>query len=84
VPIADWQDLLDDPQLAARGHFERMQHAVLGECTYQHNGFRLSDAPARYERPAPVLGEHNEQVLRELLGYSAADAARLLAGGGVE
>jgi benzylsuccinate CoA-transferase BbsF subunit len=84
VPVQDWQDLLDDPQLAARGHFEHMEHAVVGECWYSHNGFRLSDAPARYSRPSPTLGEHTDEVLSEILGLSAAAIAELKASGGVE
>ena len=84
VPVQDWQDLLDDPQLAERGHFERLSHDVLGECWYQHNGFRLSDAPARYQRPAPILGEHTHEVLSDLLGLSEEKIAEFKQSGGVE
>jgi crotonobetainyl-CoA:carnitine CoA-transferase CaiB-like acyl-CoA transferase len=84
APIEDFDDLLHDTQLAARAHFERLQHPVLGECVYQHNGFRLSDAPTRYQRPAPTLGEHNDEVLRDLLGYSSEEIARLKDAGGAE
>ncbi len=84
VPVQDWQDLFDDPQLAERGHFERLEHAVVGECWYQHNGFRLSDAPVRYSRPAPTVGEHNDDVLGRILGLSAEEIAKLVASGGVE
>jgi len=84
VPVQDWQDLFDDPQLASRGHFERLDHAVLGECWYQHNGFRLSDAPAHYSQPAPTLGEHSDEVLREVLGLSAKRIAELRETGAVE
>jgi crotonobetainyl-CoA:carnitine CoA-transferase CaiB-like acyl-CoA transferase len=84
VPVQDWQDLLDDPQLRDRGHFERLEHTTLGECWYQHNGFRLSEAPARYGRPSPTLGEHTEEVLRDVLGLSPAELAELERSGGVE
>jgi benzylsuccinate CoA-transferase BbsF subunit len=84
VPVQDWQDLFEDPQLASRGHFERLDHAVLGECWYQHNGFRLSDAPAHYSQPAPTLGEHSDEVLREILGLSAKRIAELRKAGAVE
>jgi crotonobetainyl-CoA:carnitine CoA-transferase CaiB-like acyl-CoA transferase len=84
VPVQDWQDLLDDPQLAVRGHFEPLKHAVLGEWWCQHNGFRLSDAPAHYERPSPTLGEHTHEVLSEILGMSTRKIAELTESGGVE
>jgi crotonobetainyl-CoA:carnitine CoA-transferase CaiB-like acyl-CoA transferase len=84
VPVQDWQDLLDDPQLRDRGHFERLEHTKLGQCWYQHNGFRLSDAPARYARPSPMLGEHTEEVLRDILGLSPAEIAELEHSGGVD
>jgi benzylsuccinate CoA-transferase BbsF subunit len=84
MPVQDWQDLMDDAQLEARGHFARLQHAVVGESLYQHNGFRLSDAPASYERPAPILGEHTDEVLGEILGLSARQIAEFKESGGVE
>ena len=84
VPVQDWQDLLHDPQLLERGHFERLDHAVLGDCWYQHNGFRLSDAPTRYSRPAPTLGEHTDEVLGGILGLSPEEIAEFRESGGVE
>jgi crotonobetainyl-CoA:carnitine CoA-transferase CaiB-like acyl-CoA transferase len=84
VPVQDWQDLIDDPQLAERGHFERLEHAVVGECWAQHNGFRLSDAPAHYSRPAPTLGEHTDEVLGGILGLSPEQIAGFKESGGVE
>jgi crotonobetainyl-CoA:carnitine CoA-transferase CaiB-like acyl-CoA transferase len=49
----------------------------MGECGYERNGFRLSDAPAGYERSSPTLGEHNAFVLGEILGMSSAELERL-------
>ena len=84
VPVQDWQDMMDDPQLASRGHFQPMTHPVLGECTYQHHGFRLSDASQSYPRPAPALGEHTDEVLVEFLGYTEGEIVRLKDARGVE
>jgi crotonobetainyl-CoA:carnitine CoA-transferase CaiB-like acyl-CoA transferase len=84
VPVQDWQDLLEDPQLANRGHLERLEHSLLGDCWYQHNGFRLSDAPTRYALPAPILGEHTRKVLRDVLGLTPEAIAKLESSGGVE
>ena len=77
VPVQDFGDLFDDPQLAARDHLVALDHPVLGEGRYERNGFRLSGAPSVYDRPAPTLGQHNAEVLGGILGLSAAEQARL-------
>ena len=81
VPVADLGDASADPQLAHRGHYVALHHPCMGECRYERIGFRLSDAPAGYERTSPLLGEHNEMVLGEILGLDGAERARLLADG---
>lgn len=77
VAVADLGDASADPQLAHRGHFVTLEHPCMGPCGYERNGFRLSDAPAGYERTSPLLGEHNEMVLGEILGLSSAERSRL-------
>jgi crotonobetainyl-CoA:carnitine CoA-transferase CaiB-like acyl-CoA transferase len=42
---------------------------------------RLSETPGSVRTPAPMLGEHTETVLRELLGLDATEIAALRAGG---
>jgi crotonobetainyl-CoA:carnitine CoA-transferase CaiB-like acyl-CoA transferase len=84
VPVADLGDASADPQLAHRGHFVPLHHPCMGECRYERNGFRLSDAPAGYSRTSPLLGEHNEMVLGQILGLDAAERARLEANGVLE
>jgi benzylsuccinate CoA-transferase BbsF subunit len=82
--VLDQQQLLDDPQLSHRGHYTRMQHPVWGEFPAELFGARLSETPVAIQRRAPLLAEHNEYVLREVLGYSEEDFNRLVAEGGVE
>jgi crotonobetainyl-CoA:carnitine CoA-transferase CaiB-like acyl-CoA transferase len=84
VPVQDFADLMDDPQLAARGHFVSLEHPALGDTLYERNGFRLSDAPQGYTSPTPTLGQHDEEVLRTLLGLSASERTALAAAGAVE
>ncbi len=82
VPVADLGDAATDEQLLHRGHFVTLEHPCMGPCGYERNGFRLSDAEAGYERTSPLLGEHNDWVLSEILGLDATERARL-AGEGV-
>jgi crotonobetainyl-CoA:carnitine CoA-transferase CaiB-like acyl-CoA transferase len=84
VPVQSFPDVFDDPQLRARGHFEVHLHPVRGEFHYERNGFRLSGAASGYPGPAPVLGQHTDEVLADFLGCSDAEIAALKESGGVE
>jgi benzylsuccinate CoA-transferase BbsF subunit len=77
VPVADLGDAFADPQLIHRGHFVPVEHPLMGECFYERNGFRLSNARAGYDRTSPLLGEHNVMVLGEILGMPSTEISRL-------
>jgi benzylsuccinate CoA-transferase BbsF subunit len=77
-------ELHDDPQLAHRGHFRRLRHPEIGEHAYDSPAFRLSRTPAVLSRPGPLLGQHNELVLKDLLGYSDDEIAELVIAGALE
>src|SRR5205807_7719442 len=81
VAVADFGDVYADIQLAFRKHFIDLEHPVMGPGAYEHNGFRLSDAPAGYARSSPVLGQHNDEVLGDILGLSASERDALAADG---
>jgi crotonobetainyl-CoA:carnitine CoA-transferase CaiB-like acyl-CoA transferase len=69
---------LDDPQLRARRYFEPVVHPLVGEQEYPGWPMRFSAGPDRYWRdPAPLLGQHNEEVLVGELGLGDDDLARL-------
>ena len=69
---------LDDPQMRAREFFEPVTHALVGEQHYPSWPVRMSGGPDHYWRgPAPTLGEHTHEVLRELLGLDDDELARL-------
>ena len=84
VPVQDFGECFDDPQLRHRDHFVTLTHPFLGEGAYERNGFRLSDAPSGYARPAPTLGQDNDHVLGEILGLSSTDIGRLATDGVLE
>jgi crotonobetainyl-CoA:carnitine CoA-transferase CaiB-like acyl-CoA transferase len=74
-------DLLADAQLAHRGHFVTTHHAHLGTLLVERAGFRLADGPGGYSRCGPLLGEHTDAILRDVLGLDADEIARLRARG---
>jgi len=67
-PVQSFADLLEDPQLAHRGHFVPLRHVHLGELLFERSGLRLSASPGGYRRAGPNLGEHNREVLGGVLG----------------
>ena len=75
------RDLFFDPQLTARGFFERVDHSdrdpALGVRPYPGRAWRLSRTPGAIQRRAPGLGEHNGAVLHGLLGVPEAALAAL-------
>ena len=70
-------DMVADPQLIARGHFQRLPHPLGGDSLFEASRFHLSDTPARYDRPAPHFGRDNVEVLTAILGYDEARVAAL-------
>jgi crotonobetainyl-CoA:carnitine CoA-transferase CaiB-like acyl-CoA transferase len=84
VPVEDFGDLHEDPQLALRKHFEPHTHAFLGPGLYERNGFRFSDADAGYDQAGPTLGQDSNWVLRDLLGCTDDEIEAMKASGAVE
>jgi crotonobetainyl-CoA:carnitine CoA-transferase CaiB-like acyl-CoA transferase len=74
--IADYQDVFEDPHLAARQFFVDLEHPVLGRLRGLGSPLRMERTPVRHRRAGPRLGEHSAEVLREI-GCSDADIERL-------
>jgi benzylsuccinate CoA-transferase BbsF subunit len=75
------EDMHRDPQMRHRKHYARLDHPVMGERTYDTPAFKLSKTPHELTRPAPLLGQHTEEVFREVVGMSAEEFAGLKAEG---
>jgi crotonobetainyl-CoA:carnitine CoA-transferase CaiB-like acyl-CoA transferase len=65
VPVNTMEDVFHSSQMQFRKFFTQIEHSVLGKRHYPTVPYRLSATPARIERPAPLLGQHTDQVLRE-------------------
>jgi crotonobetainyl-CoA:carnitine CoA-transferase CaiB-like acyl-CoA transferase len=66
VPVNTMEDIFQSSQMQFRKFFTRVEHPVLGVLPYPTVPYRLSATPASIDAPAPLLGQHTEQVLREL------------------
>jgi crotonobetainyl-CoA:carnitine CoA-transferase CaiB-like acyl-CoA transferase len=65
--------LANDPQLKARGFFVHFDHPVLGKTVSDGTPIKMrSGSPANWKR-APLLGEDNEYVYLELLGFTEGE-----------
>jgi crotonobetainyl-CoA:carnitine CoA-transferase CaiB-like acyl-CoA transferase len=78
--VANTQDVLESNQYNARQFFIEIEHPVLGKIKYPSWPCKFSETPPTTYRPAPLLGEHNEQVYTRL-GYSRQDLICLKAAG---
>ncbi|MFP6641378.1 MAG: CoA transferase, partial [Myxococcota bacterium] len=75
--VQDFRGLLEDPQLAVRGHFVELEHPVLGPLAYERSGFRLSDTPGGICQAAPLLGQHTREILSGVLQLDDGEIDRL-------
>ncbi|WP_313454707.1 CaiB/BaiF CoA-transferase family protein [Pseudomonas sp.] len=76
-PINDLAQVFQDPQVIERGLALHLPHALAGSVPQVASPIRLSDTPVEYRRAPPLLGEHTEAVMTELLGLDADAIARL-------
>ncbi|MPY91846.1 MAG: CoA transferase, partial [Acidimicrobiia bacterium] len=65
-------DCASDPQLAHLGHFVVAEHPVHGTTTVEGPRSRLSRTPPKVAHAGPTIGQHSEDILREVLGYDDA------------
>ena len=70
-------DLLGDPHLKARNFWQVLDRSFTGPQPNPSPAYRETSAPYPIARPAPTLGEHNDVVLKDLLGLSDSDLVRL-------
>lgn len=72
------KDVIEDPQLAHRGHFVYMDHPGVGRHPVQRSEFRLSEAEAEFHWPSPNIGQHTVRVCKEILGMSDDEITALI------
>jgi len=79
--VQNAEDLFSDPQLKHRQHLRFLEQKVIGRMAFEAPAYHLSKTPNHIWKAAPCLGEDNEYVYKEILGYSEDEIADLLAEG---
>ena len=75
--VIDEGEAFHDPHLAARSFFQEVNHPEAGAHLHVGPLWKMSKTPMSITKPAPCLGEHNDYVYGELLGYSQQEIAEL-------
>jgi crotonobetainyl-CoA:carnitine CoA-transferase CaiB-like acyl-CoA transferase len=75
-PINDLTDVFADPQVLHRRMLLEMTHTTLGSIKQTGIPVKFSLTPGGLDRPPPLLGQHNQEILRAL-GYSDAEIERM-------
>ncbi|MCW4048648.1 MAG: CoA transferase [Candidatus Bathyarchaeota archaeon] len=76
-PVLDLDQVMENEHAAAREMFVKVDHPILGEITEPGFPIKFSDTKGDITAPAPLLGEHNEEVYTRLLGLSNEDVDAL-------
>jgi crotonobetainyl-CoA:carnitine CoA-transferase CaiB-like acyl-CoA transferase len=76
-PVYDYADVVNDTQILENGYVTEMDHAILGKMKTIGFPVQFSETPASIRNSAPEFGQHTEEVIGEILGYSWDEIADL-------
>lgn len=81
--INNLAEVFADPHVQARGMVTHWQHPLKHDLKLVASPLKLEKTPVRTDLPPPLLGQHTDEVLGELLGFDAARIAALRDAGAV-
>lgn len=77
APVQELHEVVDDPNLWQRGMLRKMDHPELGPITASHSPLRFGDDERGELSPSPQLGQHTDEVLAEIIGYTERQLTEL-------
>ena len=83
APVRSVAEVAQDPHFEARGYFVEADRRYVGSLKYPGAPYKWSETPWELSRPAPTLGEHNEEIYSGRLGYCGEDLVRLRRAGAI-
>src|SRR5262249_13078105 len=81
APVLSIEETMNHPHLRQRGTVRKVSDRILGDFQIPGSAYRFSEFPEDLPLQAPLLSEHNAEVLEEYLGYSQAQVLELEAQG---
>ena len=81
-PILSMKEIAEEQSLRATGTVVEVDHPTRGKYLTVGNPIKMSDSPADVRR-SPLLGEHTEEILAKMLGYSASQINEIKASGAI-
>lgn len=69
APVRTLDQAYENPHNVERGVFHEIEHPVGGKFNITNIPIKFSETPTQIKTPSPLLGQHNEQILHDLLGY---------------
>jgi crotonobetainyl-CoA:carnitine CoA-transferase CaiB-like acyl-CoA transferase len=81
--ICSAERVVNSPQMKARNFFIEVEHPVAGKLMYPGQPYILSKTPPRNQQGAPLLGQHNEEVYCNRLGYTKQELVKLKEAGAI-
>jgi crotonobetainyl-CoA:carnitine CoA-transferase CaiB-like acyl-CoA transferase len=76
-PINNLKQVFEEPQVVARGVKIELEHPSAGRVPLVASPMRFSATPLEYKRPPPTLGQHTDEILKDILGMDAPAIAKL-------
>lgn len=76
-PINTIEEVFREPQVLARGMKIELPHAAAGKVTLVASPMRFSETPIHHEMPPPTLGEHTDEILRQVLKKTDSEVIQL-------
>ena len=77
APLHSTEDMVKSEQLQARGFLAEIEHPAVGKIKFPTSPYRFSKTPWKLRKPAPLLGESNEEIYCGRLGYSRDELVKL-------
>jgi crotonobetainyl-CoA:carnitine CoA-transferase CaiB-like acyl-CoA transferase len=81
APLYTFEDVINDPQVAENEMIVSYEHPTVGTVRTVGVAVKFQDTPGSITRPAPLVGQHSAEILREWGGFSEDEIARLQAAG---